>query len=125
MALRSYRELRVWQLGIDIAERCYRLTRTFPKEETFGLKGQINRASSRIPANVAEGYGRRSRQQYVYFPGIANGSVKELETHLILSGRVGLAPLDEVNAILERCDEEGRMLASEMLSLEKPDDGQR
>lgn len=121
MALESYRELNVWRKGMLIAELCYRLTRKFPKSEAFGLTSQINRSSSRIPANIAEGYGRGSRKEYAHFVRIANGSLKELETHLILSYRIGIAAQDEVDGILGHCDEEGRMLLNLIRSLECDD----
>src|SRR5438128_2288659 len=79
MGLESYRDLRVWQLSMQLAEDCYRLTRSFPREETFGLTSQIRRASSRIPANIAEGYGRSHRGEYLQFLRVAQGSLKELE----------------------------------------------
>jgi four helix bundle protein len=71
--VRSYRDMKVWQLGMQIAVACYRLTRTFPPEERSGLTSQVCRASSRIPANIAEGYGRGHRREYVHFLWIANG----------------------------------------------------
>ena len=85
MGLGSYRELRVWQMSMRLAEDCYRLTRTFPKEELFGLTSQIRRASSRIPANIAEGYGRGHRGEYLQFLRIAQGSLNELE---FIEGRI-------------------------------------
>jgi four helix bundle protein len=103
---------------MEIAELCYRLTRRFPREEAFGLTSQINRSSSRIPANIAEGYGRFGRKEYLYFIRVSNGSVKELETHLILSCRVELADRESVDQILELCDQEGRMLLSLLRSIE-------
>ena len=118
MALQSYRELKVWQLGMKIAVACYELTRSFPKEERFGLTGQICRASSRIPANIAEGYGRGHRREYIQFLRVANGSLKETETHLILAGMVGIAREEDVRPILVMCEEEGKMLASQIRSLE-------
>jgi four helix bundle protein len=119
LGLESYRELKVWQRDMEIAETCYRLTHRFPREESFGgMASQINRAASRIPANIAEGYGRGSRKEYLQFVRIANGSLKELETHLILSGRVLLADQSEVETILALCDEEGRMLLNLIRSLQ-------
>ena len=119
MSLKSYRDLKVWQRGMEIAELCYKTTRKLPREEAFGgLISQINRSSSRISANIAEGYGRGSRKEYLQFLRIANGSLKELETHLLLSSRVGLADPAEVDAILVLCDEHGRMLLKLIRSLE-------
>ncbi len=88
MALQSYRELRVWQEAMALAESCYELTRRFPKEELFGLTNQLRRAASSIPANIAEGYGRAGRNEYVQFLYVTQESLKELETHLLLAARV-------------------------------------
>jgi four helix bundle protein len=114
----SYRDLKVWQVGMEIAEQCYRLTCAFPKEEIFGMTSQIRRAASAIPANIAEGYGRHRAGEYLQFLRIAIGSLKELETHLLLSARVDLANNDAVAALLQRCDEEGRMLLALTRSVE-------
>src|SRR5438105_14728342 len=108
--LRSYRELKVWQLGMEIAVDCYKLTQKFPASERYGLTSQIQRSSSRIPANVAEGYGRGHRAEYLQFLRISCGSVNELETHLLLSVMVGLADATEVDLILAKCEDEGTML---------------
>jgi four helix bundle protein len=121
VAIESYRDLKVWQKGMQVAELSYRLTRTFPREEAYAMTSQINRASSRIPANIAEGYGRTGRKEYLYFLRIANGSLKELETHLILSCRVGLSRPSDVDELLAHCDEEGKMLLSLIRSLEGDD----
>lgn len=117
MGLDSYRQLKVWSLGMDIAEACYRLTRKVPKEERFGLTSQIQRSSSRIPANIAEGYGRGSRGEYLQFLRIARGSLNELETHLLLAVRVDVAQEVEVCPILATCEEESKMLGSLIKSL--------
>ncbi len=108
--MESYRELIVWQKGMDLAVACYQLTKAFPKEELYGMTSQIRRASSSIPANIAEGYGREHRNEYIRFLQIAQGSLKELETHLILSSRVILTSEAAIQPILTRCDEVGRML---------------
>ena len=115
--IKSYRDLRVWKKGIDIAESCYLITRKFPKEEMYGMTSQIRRAAASISANIAEGYGREYRAEYVQFLRIAQGSLKELETHLILSERVKLASSEVVNPILTECESLGRMLRSLIRSL--------
>ena len=76
--IQSYRDLRVWQEAVNLAESCYRLTKTFPKEELYGMTTQIRRASVSIAANIAEGYGRKTRGEYIQFLYIAQGSLKEL-----------------------------------------------
>jgi four helix bundle protein len=98
--INDYKDLKIWQKGMDIAEKCYELTRKFPKEELYGMISQIRRASASIPANISEGYGRRSTSEYIRFLNIAKGSMNELETHLILSTRVRLSSQEEIEPIL-------------------------
>jgi len=111
-SVRSYRDLLVWQKGMDLAAEVYRLSRLWPKEELYGLTSQVRRAAASIPANIAEGYGRQSAASYAQFLKIARGSLRELETHLLLADRVGLAPRGNGGEALVRADELGRMLAS-------------
>src|SRR5262245_20163092 len=86
--LQSYRDLRVWNEAMLLAEMAYRHTSAFPRHELFGLTTQIRRAAVSIPSNIAEGCGRDQAGSYVQFLRIANGSCKELETHVMLAGRV-------------------------------------
>jgi four helix bundle protein len=116
--IRSYRDLRVWQEGISLAEICYRLTKRFPKDELFGMTSQIRRAASSIPANIAEGYGRDSKGEYIQFLRISQGSLKEVETHLILCTRVSLLAESEAQSTLEHCDRLGKMLHRLIRSLQ-------
>lgn len=88
--MRSYQELEVWQVGMSLAEACYRATREFPTSELYGLTTQIRRAAVSVAANIAEGYGRESTASFIQFLRISQGSVRELETHLILAQRVDL-----------------------------------
>jgi len=115
----SYRDLKVWQKAMDLAERCYEETRLFPKEEMYGLTSQIRRCSVSVAANIAEGYGRDSDGSFVQFLRISQGSLKELETHIILSGRVGILKQDPVTDLLERADELGRMLRGLIRSIQR------
>jgi len=115
--LESYRELIVWQRAMDIAESCYHLTRGYPREEAYGMTAQIRRAASAIPANIAEGYGRGHRSEYIQFLRIAQGSLKELETHLILGNRVGFSSNEDTDRLLSACTEVGKMLTSLIRSL--------
>jgi four helix bundle protein len=119
MAIESYRDLRVWRDAMDLAEACYRLTAAFPRGEMFGMVTQIRRAGASVPANIAEGYGRDSKGAYCQFLRVAQGSLKELETHLLLAQRVGLAPGDSAAKMLSSCDSLGRMLRSLIRSIER------
>ena len=106
----SYRDLLVWQRAMDIAVATYELCRTYPRDELFGLTSQSRRAAASIPANIAEGYGRTSRASYAHFLRISQGSLKELETHLMLAERVGVALPGSTDDLMSRTDELGRML---------------
>jgi four helix bundle protein len=86
------------------------MTRAFPREEVFGLTSQIRRAGASVPANIAEGYGRESSGSYVQFLKNAQGSLKELETHLLLSVKVEIASPREAGPGLERAEAVGKML---------------
>lgn len=116
--LKSYRDLEVWQVAMDVAEQCYNLTATFPKEELFGLTMQIRRAAASVAANIAEGYGRESRREYLQFLRIAQGSLKELETYLLLSLRVGITMEDNLSPILAGCERVSKMLHRLIRSLQ-------
>jgi len=102
---------------MDLSEACYRFTKSLPREELFGLISQIRRAVVSIPANIAEGYGRESRGAYVQFLKTAQGSLKELETHLLLTQRLDLGKPSEAEALLTHCDAIGRMLRGLIRSL--------
>ena len=116
--IRSYQDLRVWQDAMDLAELCYRLTRKFPRDELFGLTSQIRRASASVPANIAEGHGRELTGPYIQSLRIAQGSLKELETHLHLSVRVGIVEQADVSAALEKCTSVGKMLRALIRALQ-------
>lgn len=88
--LQSYRDLLVWQKSIELVTEIYRLTEHFPKTEMFGLTNQMRRSAISIPSNIAEGYARRSRAEYLQFLRIAFGSGAELETQILISQNLGL-----------------------------------
>jgi four helix bundle protein len=111
--------LEVWKLAIEIAKQCYVVTRGFPKEELFGMTSQIRRAAASVPANVAEGYGRDSKGEYVQFLRVSQGSLKELETHLILSREVGIVDSARVERILSDCERLGKMLRSLVRAIQR------
>jgi len=119
MIVQSYRELEVWRFAMDLAERCYQATRTFSKDELFGLTSQIGRAASSIPANIAEGQGRDHTKEFLKHLSIARGSLMELETHLMLSQRVGLLQQAELDSLLALTDRISRMLSGLRRALQK------
>jgi four helix bundle protein len=108
----SYRDLVVWGRAMDIVEVCYKLSKQIPPSEIYGLISQIRRAAVSIPANIAEGHGRKTLGEYIQHLSIANGSLKELETHLLIAGRLHYINDDEIISALEDCSEIGRMLAT-------------
>ena len=115
--IRSYRDLHVWNEGMALAEACYRLTRDFPRAEQYGLTSQIRRSASSIPANIAEGNGRENTGSYIHSLRIAQGSLKELETHLLLACRLGL--VESVALHLVQCERLGKMLRTLIRTLER------
>jgi len=117
MSIQSYQDLQVWQNGMDLAEQVYQLTQSFPKEELFGLTSQIRRAATSIPANIAEGWGRQTTGEFRQFLHNAQGSLRELETHLLLALRLNLATKDQIQPLLEICQVLGRQLINLLRSL--------
>ncbi|WP_375206628.1 four helix bundle protein [Hyphococcus sp.] len=115
----SYQDLLVWQAGMTLAESCYLATARFPREEMFGLTSQIRRSAASIPANIAEGHGRENSGSFVQHLRISQGSLKELETHLILSRRVGLLAEADLQSLLGQCAELGKMLRSLIRSIQQ------
>ena len=88
--IKSFKELTVWQEAMNLVEMVYKQTINLPKTEMYGLTSQIRRAAVSIPANIAEGHGRKSRNEYLQFLSIANGSIMELETHILIIERLKL-----------------------------------
>jgi four helix bundle protein len=117
-SINSYRDLRVWQDAMTLAECCYRLTRRFPREELFGLTSQIRRAAGSIPANIAEGHGRENTGSFVQHLRISQGSLKEIETHLLLADRVGIMPEQGLQPVLAQCESLGKMIRALIRSLQ-------
>jgi len=116
--IKSYRDLRVWQYAMDLAEICYRITRQFPRDEMFGLTSQIRRAAVSVPANIAEGHGREQTASFIQYLRISQGSLKELETHLLLAERVGILPAADRDPALRQCESLGKMLRTLVRALQ-------
>lgn len=103
---------------MSLAESCYRLTAQFPRDELFGLTSQIRRAAASIPANIAEGHGRENTGNFVQSLRISQGSLKELETHLLLAERVRILAAPDLEPVLGRCESLGKMLRALIRSLQ-------
>ena len=108
----SYRDLKVWQRSIDLAENIYRLTSAFPSAEIYGLTSQMRRAAVSIASNIAEGWGRHSRKDYSRYVEIAGGSNDELRTQLVIAERLGFGNAKLLAEATAMADEIGRMLGS-------------
>jgi four helix bundle protein len=117
MQIKCYRDLLVWQKAMDLVVECYRFVSTLPKNETYGLISQVQRAAVSVPANIAEGHGRDHLGDYLRHLSVANGSLMELETHLLLVGRLGYRPAEDAEPLLNQCSEVGKMLAGLTKSL--------
>ena len=117
---RSYHmELRSWKLGRKFVGRVYELTETFPTEEKFGLTAQLRRASVSVASNIAEGAGRKTLSDYLRFLYMARGSVKEIETQLILANDVGLITKTEWQTTNTALQGLGKALQKHINSLER------
>ncbi|HKN29829.1 MAG TPA: four helix bundle protein [Roseiarcus sp.] len=116
--IKSYRDLRVWQEAMVVAAECYVLTKGFPREEAYGMTAQVRRAAASIAANIAEEHGRETKGSFVQFLRMSQGQLKELETHLLLAGRVGISEPSSVETILDRCEALGKMLRRLIRSLQ-------
>jgi four helix bundle protein len=118
-SIESHRDLIVWQKSMDLAVAAYRLTGLFPVDERYGLTSQIRRSCASIPANIAEGYGRESAGAYAQQLRIAQGSLKEFETHVELAHRIGLVDESTLLNVLKSSEEIGKMLRSLIRAIER------
>ncbi|MCC8037093.1 MAG: four helix bundle protein [Bacteroidales bacterium] len=112
MAYLDYKDLNFWKKSMDIAVDIYMITKNFPKEETYALANQMQRAASSIPSNIAEGHGRFSPKDFLRFIKIAHGSANEIDTQLELAFRLGYISLEVRNNLGDRITEVRRMLLS-------------
>jgi len=119
MQIKSFRDLQEWQLSMQLTTDIYRLVRQLPAEERFGLSLQIRRATISIPSNIAEGCGYGKSRRNIHHVRIALGSDLELQTHLMLIERLRLATPEQVQPLLDRASELGRMLNGLIKSLDR------
>lgn len=110
MTINSFRDLRVWQAGMDLVEDVYRVTQAFPKQETYALTSQIQRAAVSVPSNIAEGHAREHTKEYLHHLSIAQASLAELETQVEIAARLNYLLPEQLQQLLERIRSLGRQL---------------
>lgn len=110
IAVRSYRDLIVWNKAVDFITEIYRCTQQFPRQETYGLVSQLRRAAVSVPSNIAEGHARVSTGEFRQFLGHARGSLVEIETQIEIALRLSYISDAEASEIFRRTDEIGNML---------------
>ena len=116
--IRSHRDLIVWQKAMDLVVSVHRESESFPKTEIYGLTSQVRRAAVSIPANIAEGQGRRLVGEYIHFLGNARGSLLEVDTHLEIASRLGFINPDNHLGLTAQLTEVRKLLNGLMRSLE-------
>lgn len=121
MGGQSYSDLIAWQRAVDLVCEIYRVSAAFPGEERFGLTSQVRRAAVSIAANIAEGQGRASKNEFVHFLSIAHGSLREVETHIIIANRLGFLPSADKTTLLQSTAEIGRLVSGLAKSLRAPE----
>ncbi len=119
MTIRSYKDLDVWKKAMDLVVQCYELTRTFPKNEIYGLTSQIQRAAVSIPANIAEGRERQHSKEFIQHLSIAYASLAELETHIQIAERLNYIKQCQSRSILVKTSEVAKMLNGLRKSVQK------
>ena len=117
--MENYKELKVWQKSVSFCIELYGVVKKFSENERYGLITQIQRASTSVPANIAEGWGRGSTKEYIQFLHIARGSLMELETHLIIAQKLGYIEIINSNAFQRYIEEIGKMINQLINSLNK------
>jgi four helix bundle protein len=119
-SVRSFRDLRVWQRAMDLAELVYEATRGLPEEEMYGLTSQMRRCAVSIASNISEGHSRQTRDEYIQFLGNARGSLAELYTQATLATRLKKFKQSNASCLEERITEVGRLLNALRKSLIGP-----
>jgi len=115
--INSYKDLKIWQKGIELLEIIYKITVSFPQNEQYGLTSQIKRSSVSVPSNIAEGWGRGYNSSFLQFIKIARGSLYELETQLIIAYKIQLITKEDFEPIQNLIVIESKMINSFITSL--------
>jgi len=119
VVVNGYRDLLVWQRAMDLVVQVYRLSDTLPRDEKYGLVQQMRRAAASVPSNVAEGHGRDHLGDYLHHLSIANGSLMEMETQVLIAGRMSYVSKESEDRALAQAAEVGRMLAGLVRALKR------
>jgi four helix bundle protein len=119
MAVKDYRELIAWQKAMDLVEQIYSSTKSFPREELYGLTSQIRRASVSIPSNIAEGQARRTTKDFLHFLAVSYGSLKEVETQILIAERLGYIQQTSILKLLDLTKEVAQLISGLTNSLER------
>ena len=117
--METHKDLRVWQQGIEMVTSIYLMTKSFPKEEVFGLASQLRRASVSVPSNIAEGYARGTDKEKLHFLRISSGSMSEVETQLMLSLNLGYLDQERYNELSETVTSVWKQLNSLISSIKR------
>ena len=117
--VKTYKDLLIWQKGIELVKLVYAGTEGFPNNEVFGLQNQMKRAAVSVPSNIAEGWGRNSTQSYIQFLRVARGSLFELETQLIIAKELNFISDIKFNELSNLITEESKMLNAFIKTLSK------
>lgn len=110
--MKTFRDLIVWQKSMSFVTEIYQVTKSFPKEENFGLISQIRRSAVSVPSNISEGFGRQGLADYIRFLNIAIASLFELQTQLEISYNLSYIPKEKFDKLYELSREIERMLSS-------------
>lgn len=116
-AIKTYRDLDAWKVSMDLVVQIYEATASFPKDETYGLRSQIRSCAVSIPSNISEGHGRKGSKEFLHHLSIANGSLNELETQLILSVRLSYITKDNAEPLWSLSQDVGRLINGLIRSL--------
>ena len=117
--IKSFRDLIIWQRGINLVKEVYKETQNFPKQELYGLTNQIRRSAISIPSNVSEGHIRQHRAEFRQFLSMALGSLAELETQIIISRELNYISNEKSENLIDQMNSLGKMIRGLMKKLTK------
>ncbi len=119
VVIRNYRDLNVWKKSVELSKLVYLISQTFPANQQYGLRSQIERSAVSVASNIAEGSGRNGTNEFIYHLGIAQGSLFEVETQLIIANEIGFLPAEKLNDLLNLSEEIGRMINGLIIKLKR------